>query len=53
MTEENNTPEKERPKTVVTPMNAPKLGTLVTGTIVKVTGAVAFVDFGASQRRLH
>ena len=47
MTEENHTPEKERPKTVVTPMNAPKLGTLVTGTIVKVTGAVAFVDFGA------
>jgi len=37
---------KER-KTVVVPTAGVKLGQLVTGTIVKVTGAVAFINFGA------
>ncbi len=47
MTEENIIQESTERKTVVTPTGSPKLGALVTGTIVKVTGAVAFINFGA------
>ena len=47
MTDENIIQEATERKTVVTPTGSPKLGALVTGTIVKVTGAVAFVNFGA------
>ena len=43
---EDNLEANER-KTVVVATAGPKLGQLVTGTIVKVTGAVAFVNFGA------
>ena len=39
--------ENTTKKTVVIPASGPKMGALVTGTIVKITGAVAFVNFGS------
>jgi small subunit ribosomal protein S1 len=47
MTEENKSSEPTERKATVTTTSSPKLGALVTGTIVKVTGAVAFVNYGA------
>ena len=47
MTEENMNQEPTEPKTIVTQASSPKLGALVTGTVVKIAGAVAFVNFGA------
>ena len=45
--ETQSTPEAPSPSKVYTPTASVGVGQLVTGKIVKITGNVAFVDYGA------